>query len=337
MKFIAGLDIGTKKIGLVVGKIDKQRNLQIIDFQKGDSDGVQHGIIVDLAKAIKSILKIKQGLKYRRINSVFASINGKDVKSHFNQTALNLSPRGEEIRQSHLNKLLNKGLSVNLPLNRQIIHSLPLEYIVDGEGKINNPLGMTATRVEVRLHIISIRVGVVENLNKVINYSNWETEELIPISLACQYAICQDSYFLLLDIGSQLINLGISLNNTLTYCQSFPYEDYPDKCLWEIKEFLKKRGNYGRIKEIFVSGGGVLKDGLIEKIEEIFRKPTKIGNSIIHLDKNNANLGKESEIIDSPVYTVAVGLVKYGFKKRKEQMKSKGMLKKIKGWVEGYF
>ncbi len=336
MRLIAGLDIGSNKISLVIGKINDQRELEIVDFQKVDSKGVRNGIIVDLTKVVNSILNLKQNLAVKKINSVFATINGKDIKSHFNRAALNLSPRGEEIRQSHLDKLLKKASSIGLPLNRQIIYRLPLEYIVDGEGEIGNPLRMTANRIEVRLHIISAKIGEIENLSKSINYSNWEIEGMIPVPLACQCALEQDSHNLLLDIGSQTINAGFSSNNILNFCRSFLYRNELTKCLAEIKGVTEKMDDYARIDKIVISGGGSLTDGLIEKIEEIFEKPTKIGVPPVRLQKNSPDL-EEKEIVDNPVYTAAIGLVKYGLEKRKEKAEAKGLVKRIKRWMEGYF
>ena len=345
MRLIAGLDIGSRKISLVIGKINPvkktglsngvndQRDLEIVDFQKVDSKGVRQGIIVDLAKVVNSILELKQNLAVKKIDSVFASINGKTLRSHFNRAALNLSPRGEEIRQSHLDKLLRRASSIGLPLNRQIIYRVPLEYIVDGEGEIANPLRMTATRIEVHLHIISAKIGEVENLTKSINYSNWEVEGMIPVPLACQCALEQDGRSLLLDIGSQTINLGLSSNNILGFCRTFLCKGNLPECLGGVKKSIEKIGDYDRI---VISGGRALTDGLIEKIEEIFEKPTKIGIPRVRLQKDDSNL-EEKEIVDNPVYTTAIGLVKYGLRKRKERAEAKGFVKRIKRWMEGYF
>ena len=341
---------------MVIGKMNNQRELEIVDFRKVDSKGVRNGIIVDLTKVVNSILGLKQNLAVKKINSVFASINGKDIKSHFNRAALNLSPRGEEIRQSHLDKLLNKASSIGLPLNRQIIYRVPLEYIVDGEREIANPLRMTANRIEVRLHIISAKIGEIENLTKSINYSNWEVEGMIPVPLACQCALEQDNHNLLLDIGSQTINAGFSSNNILSSCQFFLYRDNLPKRLEEIKEITEKMDDYDKIDKIVISGGGALTDGLVEKIEEIFEKPTKIGippvrlprtETLVRGEQKNSpdfvadlpvvDLSEEKEIVDNPVYTVATGLVKYGLEKRRERAKSAGIVKRIKRWMEGYF
>ncbi|MCK4859222.1 MAG: hypothetical protein KAS87_01550 [Candidatus Omnitrophica bacterium] len=335
-KYIAGLDIGSNKISLVIGGITKQRKLEIIDFQKVDSKGIRQGIVIDLTKAINSILEIKQKLRSKGIKSVFASVNGKNVKSHFNHAVLNLSPRGEEIRQSHLDKLLKKASAIGLPLNRQIIYRVPLEYIVDGEAGITNPLRMTANRIEVRLHIISSKIGEIENLTKVINCSNWEIEGIIPVSLACQRTLKQDSSALLLDIGNQTINCGLSFNNTLKYCQSFLFKNNLSECLREVKEIMERADDYDKADKIIISGGKTLTDGLAEKIEEIFNKPTKIGFPAICLQKDNLNF-KEKEIMANPVWTVAIGLVRYGLEKRREKAEAKGIVKKIKRWVEGYF
>jgi len=335
MNYIAGLDIGSTKLALVIGKIDRKGTLEIVEFCKGNSEGVRNGVVVDVNRLTNSILALKESLRIKRFFSVLISINGREIRSHFTHSALNLSLRGEEIKEWHLEALKRKGRNISLPLDRKIICSFPLEYVVDGEEEIINPVRMTGTHIQIRLHLISSRIGMLENLIKSVNYAGWEVEECVPISVCAQSALDQYPSALFLDIGAQTINMGISTQGVLrfSFCEVYKKEEF-SSLMQRIKEKAEEL-KYGEVNKIVLSGGRALEEGMPERVEEALKMPVEIGISSVRLQKQIAE-GEEKEVIENPVYTVSLGLVKYGVKKRKERRKGR-IWTRLRRWIEGYF
>ncbi len=205
---IIGLDIGTTKISTVVAEIDREsRSLRVIGIGHAASQGLRKGVVVDMEKAVGAITRSVEDAEKManvEIHSVFAGITGGHVKS-FNSRGVAAVGEGGEIVQRDVDRAVAAARAVSLPADREILHTIPQEFTVDGQAGIKEPAGMSGVRLEAEAHIITGTITAAQNIIKAINKAGFEVEDIVLGSLASSIAVLSEdeknSGVLLLDIG----------------------------------------------------------------------------------------------------------------------------------------
>ena len=205
---IIGLDIGTTKISTVVAEIDREsRSLRVIGIGHAASQGLRKGVVVDMEKAVGAITRSVEDAEKManvEIHSVFAGITGGHVKS-FNSRGVAAVGEGGEIVQKDVDRAVAAARAVSLPADREILHTIPQEFTVDGQAGIKEPAGMSGVRLEAEAHIITGTITAAQNIIKAINKAGFEVEDIVLGSLASSIAVLSEdeknSGVLLLDIG----------------------------------------------------------------------------------------------------------------------------------------
>jgi cell division protein FtsA len=205
---IIGLDIGTTKICTVVAEIDREtRSLRVIGLGHAPSQGLRKGVVVDMDRAVESIIRSVEDAEKManvEIHSVFAGITGGHVKS-FNSRGVAAIGEGGEITSRDVDRAIAAARAVSLPADREILHTIPQEFTVDGQAGIREPEGMSGVRLEAEAHIITGTITAAQNIIKAINKAGFEVEDIVLESLAASIAVLSEdeknSGVLLIDIG----------------------------------------------------------------------------------------------------------------------------------------
>ncbi|MBU0701307.1 cell division protein FtsA [bacterium] len=219
-EIVVGLDIGTTKICTIIGEIDEDR-MEIIGVGTAPSHGLKKGVVVNIDSTIKSVenavseAELMAGVE---ISSVYAGIAGSHIKGINSHGVIAIS-RGREVTSADVERVIDAAKAVSIPLDREIIHVLPQQFIIDGQDGIKEPIGMSGTRLEVELHIVTGAVTSAQNIVKCVNRSGFEVDDLVLEPLASSYAVLtedeKDLGVVLVDIGGGTTDIGIFIDGSI--------------------------------------------------------------------------------------------------------------------------
>ncbi len=185
--FIAGLDIGTSKVATVVGARKEDGSIDIIGTGIAPSSGLRKGMIVDLEETITAISEsVEQAERVSgiAIDSVYASVGGSHIDSQNSKGVIAVSRADGEICEEDISRVIEAAHAVSMPTNREVIHTIPRIYTVDGQENIKDPIGMTGIRLEVDAHVISVSSPCIKNITKCIYQAGLNINEIIFSGLA---------------------------------------------------------------------------------------------------------------------------------------------------------
>ncbi len=205
-ELLVGLDIGTTKICAVVGEPNENGGIDIIGIGSSPSNGLRKGVVVNIEQTVQSINKALEDAKLMAgcdIGTVYAGIAGSHITG-FNSHGV-IAVKGGEVTARDIERALDAAKAIAMPLDRQIIHVLPQEYIVDAQTGIADPLGMAGVRLEVNVHIVTGAVTSASNIVNSCRRSGLEVADIVLESLASAKAVLSDEER---EIGVALVDLG---------------------------------------------------------------------------------------------------------------------------------
>ena len=228
-EIVVGLDIGSGKICTVIGELDEDDQIEIIGVGTAPSLGIRKGVIVDLDQAIQSVkesIESAERMAGIRINSAFVSIAGSHIASVNSKGVIAISGESPEITENDIEKVIEAAKAGIVSSEKELIHTLSREFIVDGQSGISDPLGMSGARLECKVHIITGSITAVQNLIKCIEGSGLDIEEIIFGTLASSNAILSNAEkelgVLLIDIGAGTTEIAIFVEGGLAYSAVLP-------------------------------------------------------------------------------------------------------------------
>lgn len=204
---IVGLDIGTTKICVTVGRRSGKSKIEILGVGKAESSGVSRGVVANIQKTVNSIRQAVEeaaGQSNVDIKVVNVGIAGQHIKSIQHRGILTRKD-DSEISRIDIERLIEDMYKLVLPPGEEIIHVLPQEFTIDNEPGIKDPIGMAGRRMEANFHIISGLVSAVKNIKKCIDNASLEVQDLILEPLASSEAVLDDADK---DAGVVLVDIG---------------------------------------------------------------------------------------------------------------------------------
>lgn len=202
---IVGLDIGTTKICAVVGEVSRTA-INIIGIGTHPSIGLRKGVVVDIESTVESIKKAIEEAELMagcEISSVYAGIAGGHITG-FNSRGI-VAIKGQEIIKSDVERVIDAARAVAIPMDREVIHIIPQEFIVDDQTGIQNPVGMAGVRLETKIHIVTGAVTSAHNIVKCANRSGLDVCDIVLESLASGEAVLTNEER---ELGVGLLDLG---------------------------------------------------------------------------------------------------------------------------------
>ncbi|HIJ54791.1 MAG TPA: cell division protein FtsA [Deltaproteobacteria bacterium] len=218
---IVGLDIGTTKICTVVGEMSGS-DINIIGIGTHPSIGLRKGVVVNIESTVESIKKAVEEAELMagcEISNVYAGIAGGHITG-FNSRGI-VAIKGSEVVQGDVDRVIDAARAVAIPMDREVIHVLPQEFIVDDQSGIQNPLGMSAVRLEAKIHIVTGAVTSAHNIVKCANRAGLDVCDIVLESLASGEAVLTEEEkqlgTALLDLGGGTTDLAIFSGNNIRH------------------------------------------------------------------------------------------------------------------------
>lgn len=398
---VVGLDIGTTKICALVGELADDGSIDIRGIGTSPSYGLRKGVVVNIESTVTSIKRAvleAQTMANHQISAVYAGIAGGHIRG-INSHGI-VAVRDHEVSQDDIERVIDAAKAVAIPIDREVIHVLPQDYVIDDQDGIKEPLGMSGVRLECKVHIVTGAVTSAQNIVKCAQRCDINVSDIVLEQLASSYAVLSEDEkelgVALIDIGGGTTDIAIFLNGSLHHTsviaiggQHFtndiaiglrtPQEsaeiikkrygtasiqsDYSDevfevpsignrpdrmlkrKILAEILEprvretfeMIAHEIHRARLTElltsgIVITGGSSLLPGMVEIAEEVLGLPVRLGIP--------RGVGGLMDVVKSPIYATAVGLVLYGakycgqrhFRRRDENIYTK-VRRRMSAWL----
>src|SRR5574340_607677 len=224
---VVGLDIGTSKIVCIVAEINDEGMLEVIGMGTHPSRGLRRGVVVNIEATVNAIQRALEEAELMadcKIREVYTGIAGSHIKS-FNSHGM-FAIKDKEISQMDVDRVVETARAVNIPTDQQILHTIPQEFIVDGQEDVRDPLGMSAVRLEVKVHIVTGAVSAAQNVIKCVRRCGLEVLDLILQPLASSYAtLSEDEKELgvcLVDIGGGTTDIAVFTQGAIRHTAVLP-------------------------------------------------------------------------------------------------------------------
>ena len=204
--YIVGLDIGTTKICCVIAEVSPHGEIEIIGLGQSPSRGLRKGVVVNIdgtVESIKSAVEEAELMAGTEIDSVFVGIAGGHIKS-LNSHGI-IAVKGKEINPHDVERVIEAAKAIAIPLDREVIHVLPQEYIVDNQDGIHTPLGMAGVRLEAKVHIVTAAVTSAQNIVKCVNKAGLGVQDIVLEQLASSESVLSNDEK---ELGVALIDMG---------------------------------------------------------------------------------------------------------------------------------
>ncbi len=227
-KVVVGLDVGTTKVVALVGNII-DGTIEIIGLGKAESRGLEKGVVVDIGRTITSIHKAieeAENMADVKINSVYVGIAGKHITSINNSGTVSINRPDRIIAQDDVRRVVETAQAIQLPPESEMIHIIPRQYIVDGQDGITDPVGMTGTRLEVDVHIVTGAVTAVHNLVRCVENLGVGIEQIVLEPLASSMAVLSSAEkelgVVLMDIGGGTTDISVFRGGDIWFSKVIP-------------------------------------------------------------------------------------------------------------------
>ncbi len=227
--YIVGLDIGTRKTCAIIAEANEAGNLDIIGIGMTESKGLRRGIVVNLEATIESIRKVVEEAELMAgvaIESAYVGVAGNHIKGFNSRGVIAVGGRGREITREDVQRVIEAAKAVAIPPDREILHVLPQEFIVDEQDGIHDPVGMTGTRLEVNAHIVTSSITSTQNLITCVNRAGMAVTDMVLECIAGSEAILtfdeKELGVALIDIGGGTTDLAIFEKGSICYTSVIP-------------------------------------------------------------------------------------------------------------------
>lgn len=403
---ICGLDIGTTKICCVIAEISDSGKLDIIGIGTSPSKGLNKGVVVNIESTVESIRGAVEEAELMagvQVESAFVGIAGGHIKG-FNSHGI-IAVKNREVTDLDKERVIEAAKAVAIPMDREVIHVIPQQFILDHQNGIREPRGMSGIRLEARIHIITGAVSSAANIVRSVNKAGLDVDDIIVEQLASAEAVLdadeRDLGVALVDIGGGTADLALFSEDSVKYTSVIAVGGNhitSDLAIGlrtpqaEAEKIKRKHGcavaamvksgelveipSMGgreprvikrdvlceiiepRVEEMFqmiyrdleasgylsiipsglvITGGAAMLEGMPEVAERVFGLPVRRGNP--------KGVGGLVDVVNSPQYATAVGLLQFGMKLRRngppKPLKGRNLFNNVtdrmKGWIEDFF
>lgn len=208
-EILAGLDLGTTKVCAVIAeKIPDTNKIDILGFGVAPSEGLHKGLVANIGKtaeAIKAAMSQacnRAGIEIKTIN---VGVAGEHITSIRHRNYVTINREEKEITKEDLDRLEADVRTIRIPSDRQILHIIPEEFSVDHQGGIENPIGMSGSRLEASSHVVLASIAAIENIKKSVERAGYQVQDYILQPIASSASVLDESEK---DLGVALLDIG---------------------------------------------------------------------------------------------------------------------------------
>lgn len=214
---IVGLDIGTTKICCIIGEVNEEGGIDIIGIGQHPSRGLRKGVVVNIETTVESIkcaVEEAELMAGMEIDSVYVGIAGGHIKG-FNSHGI-IAVKNKEVTQPDILRVIDAAKALAIPMDREVIHVLPQEFIVDDQDGIKSPLGMHGVRLEVKVHIVTGAVTSAQNIVKSVNKAGLQVNDIVLQPLASSEAVLTPEER---ELGVAMVDIGGGTSDIALFSQ----------------------------------------------------------------------------------------------------------------------
>jgi cell division protein FtsA len=218
---IVGLDIGTTKICAIVGNLTSE-GIDIVGIGTSPSKGLRKGVVINIESTVAAIKKAVEEAELMagcEIKSVYAGIAGGHIKGFNSQGVIAIKNR--EVSPEDVKRVIEAAKAIAIPMDREVIHILPQEFIIDDQDGIREPLGMSGVRLEAKVHIVTGAVASAQNIVKSCNRAGLEVADIVLEQLSSSEAVLsadeKELGVALIDIGGGTTDIAIFVDGAIKH------------------------------------------------------------------------------------------------------------------------
>ena len=214
---IAGLEIGTSKICVVVGEQGPDGALNIIGLGQARSRGVRKGEIVNpeqVEEDLRSALSVAEEMANVEIRSVYLGVSGGHIRGFNNRGVHTVVSADREITEDDVQDVIKNAKAINLPADNSVIHAVRQHFFVDGQDGVTNPAGMLGQRLEVDMHVIHGHVNRLQNAIRLVRGTQLEVDEIVFNGVASSLAVLTGDQK---ELGALVIDIGGGTTEFVVY------------------------------------------------------------------------------------------------------------------------
>lgn len=219
---IAGLDIGTSTIKVVVGERKPDGRVDIVGVGSSPSRGLRKGVVVNIEGTVSAIAKAvaqAETMAGCEISNVFATISGSHLRSQNSDGIVGI--KGKEVSAFDIERVIEAAKAVAIPLDREILHVIPQEFVIDEQDGVKDPIGISGVRLEARVHIVTGAIASAQNLVKCANRCGLTVQDIVAAPLASGRGVLsqeeQELGVCLLDIGGGTTSIAVYQNGAIKF------------------------------------------------------------------------------------------------------------------------
>ena len=346
---ITGLDMGSSKISAAALEIFDGTRSRILAYESQPSKGIFRGSIMSLDEASNSVAKVLTKLSEkisRGPGNIYVNISGEAVTGERSRGMIPLSSRGREVTKSDMAKCVNAAGTIRLSFDREIIHRIVLNYSIDDQPAIKNPLGLYASRLSCEMYVITAGINHIQNIYKCADNAGYDIRGVVYSGIADGAGLLEDAWkddgVLFLNMGASLTEVSIFSGGVLSAMSVIPAGAADikgdlkasiafDNIISRVKVKCGEFSNKGQdIKLAVIAGGFAFSEGVVDILEERLSYPVKMG--VVKNAQGNISS------IDSLRGVTAIGLARYAeIEYRPKPFQTKGLAKDISEKVAEIF
>lgn len=229
-QIITGIDIGNHAVKTVIAELNRETlRPHIIGVGSSPSNGLRKGTVFDMEETINNIrdsVSQAESISGIKINRAYVSLNGLHVRNQLSRGVIVVSRADNEITQNDIERVIDAASTINLPPNREIIHTIPKNFTIDGQEYVKNPLGMRGVRLEAEVMLIDGLSPHIRNLAKCINANDIEVAEFIFAPLATAKSVLdkhqREHGVLSIDFGGGVSSIALFHEGDLVHTAILP-------------------------------------------------------------------------------------------------------------------
>lgn len=219
---VVGLDIGTTKVCAIVAEKNGDGVVDVIGLGHSPSRGLRKGVVVNIEATVDSIRRAVEDAELMagaEIRSAFVGIAGGHIKGINSRGVIAISGKNREVTRQDIGRVIDAAKAVALPVDREVIHVLPQEFMIDDQGGIREPLGMSGIRLEAEVHIVTGAVASAQNIIKCANKAGLEVQDIVLQQLASSEATLtpeeKELGCILVDIGGGTTDVAVFVEGSI--------------------------------------------------------------------------------------------------------------------------
>ncbi|MFM7202392.1 MAG: cell division protein FtsA [Myxococcota bacterium] len=202
---VVGLDIGTTNVRAIIGEATAD-GVDLVGVGVAPCAGLRKGVVINMeatTHAIREALEEAEAQAGCRVSRAIVGISGGHIKSLNSRGMVTL--RDGEVTEQDVVRVFDAAQAIEIPTDRELLHIIPQEYILDDQDGIRDPYGMSGTRLSAKVHIVTASVTSVQNLIKCCHKTGLHVQELVLQQLAASEAVLTSDER---ELGVAVVDIG---------------------------------------------------------------------------------------------------------------------------------